>query len=135
MPARLQADAADNDGSVARPNLAAVFLTLAAAIATIVIAMWLIRWFVYPMVPAGPYTIIGLVVVGPTLAIALRPRPAPGWMVKGCFGGYITAVTVGIHYGGGVDNVSGPLLYALVIGLAGLTASERAAYLVAAGSL
>jgi signal transduction histidine kinase len=121
--------------AAAQPNVSAIFLILAAAIAAIVVAMWLIRWFVFPAVPAARYTLLGAIVVVPTLIVALRRDPAPGWMVRGVFGAYITAVTIGIHFGGGVDNVSGPLLYALVIGLAGLTASERAAYIASAGSL
>jgi len=133
MLVRPQERRAPADG-LARPEIAAIFLTLAAAIAAIIGAMWFIRWFVYPAVPAGLYTILGAIVVVPTLIIAWWPS-APRWTIRGTFAGYITVVTVGIHFGGGVDNVSGPLLYALVIGLAGLTASERAAYLAAGGSV
>ncbi|HUL99891.1 MAG TPA: HAMP domain-containing sensor histidine kinase [Mycobacterium sp.] len=55
-------------------------------------------------------------------------------MLAFSFAADIGAVTIGIHFGGGVDNVSGPLLYALTIGLAGMMLSGRAAYYCAAAS-
>jgi signal transduction histidine kinase len=132
----VELDARTNRGGAALgPNISAIYFTLAGAIAAIVVAMWLLRWFVFPPVPAARYTLLGACVIIPTLIVALLPRHVPAWGVVCTFAAYITAVTFGIHFGGGADNVSGPLLYALVIGLAGLLVSARAAYAAAAGSL
>ncbi len=96
--------------------------------------MWGLRWFVYGAVPAEQYTLLGAVVFVPNLAVALWRGRLPAWILAVNLGAAILAVTIGIHFGGGVDNVSGPLLYALLIGLAGLMASGRAAFGAALGS-
>jgi signal transduction histidine kinase len=126
--------AARNSGET-RPDVAAVYFTLLSVIAAIVTAMWVLRWFVYPAVPAARYTVLAAIVAVPTVLVARWRGQVPWWAVTSSFAAYVVAVTIGIHFGGGVDNVSGPLLYALVICLAGLMVSARAAYAVAAGSL
>ncbi|MFQ5666340.1 MAG: sensor histidine kinase, partial [Candidatus Binatia bacterium] len=116
------------------PNVRAIHVTKALAICVILIVMWLLQWFVFPGVPAGRYTPIILLALVPTGAIVLWPGDAPVWMVTFSLAADIVAVSVGIHFGGGADNVSGPLLYALIIGLGGLVLSERAAFLAAGAS-
>jgi signal transduction histidine kinase len=126
---------------VARPayalpgaSIRAIYLTKAAATGSLLVLFWLLKLFVFPSVPAARYSFIVLLVLVPTLLVALRSEEVPEWLLTVSFGTDIAAVTAGIHFGGGVDNVSGPLLYALTIGLAGLILSGRTAYFCAAAS-
>lgn len=98
------------------------------------ILFWTLKLLVFHAVPAGPYSLIILLVLGPALLVALQADEVPEWMLTLSLVADIGAVTTGIHFGGGVDNTSGPLLYALLIGLAGMILSGRAAYLCAAAS-
>ena len=104
------------------------------ATALLLVLFWLLKLFVLHSVPATRYSLIILLVLVPTLLVALQSEEVPQWLLTLSFGTDIAAVTTGIHFGGGVDNVSGPLLYALIIGLAGLILSGRTAYCCAAAS-
>lgn len=101
---------------------------------SLLILFWALKLLVFHAVPAGRYSLIVLLVLIPTLLVIRRADEVPERMLAFSFAADIGAVTAGIHFGGGVDNVSGPLLYALLIGLAGLLLSGRAAYLCAAAS-
>ncbi|MFI5398814.1 MAG: sensor histidine kinase [Candidatus Binatia bacterium] len=116
------------------PSVRAIYTAKAAAIATILLLMWLIKLFVFRDVPAVRYSIIITPGLLATLAVVAWRGEALVWLLAASFAADITAVTVGIHFGGGVDNISGPVLYALVIVLVGLVLSEGAAYVAAAGS-
>lgn len=116
------------------PSIRAIYLTKAAATGSLLILFWLLKLFVFHSVPATRYSLIILLVLVPTLLVALQSEEVPQWLLTVSFGTDIAAVTTGIHFGGGVDNVSGPLLYALIIGLAGLILSGRTAYCCAAVS-
>jgi len=116
------------------PGIRAIYITKAAATASLLVLFWALRLFVFHALPAGRYSVILLCVLVPTLLVALRSEGVPMWLLASSFAADIGGVTAGIHFGGGVDNVSGPLLYALIIGLAGLIVSERAAYFCAAAS-
>jgi len=116
------------------PGIRAIYLTKSAATASLLVLFWVLKLFVFAAVPATRYSLIVLLVLVPTLLVALRSDEVPAWLLTLSFGTDIAAVTTGIHFGGGLDNVSGPLLYALIIGLAGLIQSGRAAYFCAAAS-
>lgn len=116
------------------PNVRAIYVAKAAAIATILIVMWTLRLFVFDEVPAARYTLIIVLVLLPTSVIACWPGNVPVRLLVLSFVVDVLGVTIGIHFGGGPDNVSGPLLYTIIIGLGGLVLSERAALLAAAGS-
>jgi signal transduction histidine kinase len=105
-----------------------------AATGSLLALFWVLKLFVLHTVPATRYSLILLLVLLPTLLVALQSEEVPQWLLTFSLGTDIAAVTTGIHFGGGVDNVSGPLLYALIIGLAGLILSGRAAYFCAAAS-
>jgi signal transduction histidine kinase len=100
----------------------------------LLVLFWLLKLFVFHSVPATRYSLIVLLVLLPTLLVALQSEEVPWWLLTLSFGTDIAAVTAGIHFGGGVDNVSGPLLYVLIIGLAGLILSGRTAYFCAVAS-
>jgi len=118
-------------GGFPSPDVAAIYMTVIAAMLTLVIVMWALRLFVFPGVPAARYTLlVGLALV-PSLLVVAWPGTTPRGLLVASFVAYATVVTIGIHYGGGADNVSGPLLYTVVIGLAGLIVSGAAAYGVA----
>jgi len=110
----------------------AIYVTKAAAMGSLLLLFWVLKLLVFPEVPAAHYTLSILVVLVPTLLVALQAGEVRGGMLALSFAADISAVTTGIHFGGGVDNTSGPLLYALIIGLAGLILSGRAAYVSAA---
>ena len=112
----------------------AVYITKAAAMGALLLLFWTLKLLVFSSVPAGRYSLIVLLVLLPTLLVVIQTDEVPPRMLTFSFAADIAAVTMGIHFGGGVDNVSGPLLYALIIGLAGLIVSGRAAYLCAAAS-
>lgn len=115
-------------------SVRAIYITKAAAMGALLALFWTLRLFVFHGVPAGRYSLIVLLVFLPTLLVALQTDDVPEWMLTFSCAADIAAVTIGIHFGGGVDNVSGPLLYALIIGLAGMILSGRAAYLCAVAS-
>jgi signal transduction histidine kinase len=112
----------------------AIYITKAAAMGSLLILFWTLKLLVFRTVPAASYSLIVLVVLVPTALVAIQVGEVPEWMLMISFAADIAAVSAGIHFGGGVDNVSGPLLYALIIGLAGLILSGRAAYFCAATS-
>jgi signal transduction histidine kinase len=113
------------------PSVRAIFATKGAAMFAILVLMWLTRWLVYPAVPADRYSIIILLALLPTVVVLSWRRAEPVLLLSLSLGADTVAVTAGIHFGGGVDNVSGPLLYAIVIALAGLILSTTAAYATA----
>jgi signal transduction histidine kinase len=115
-------------------GIRAIYVTKAVATGSLLILFWSLKLFVFHAVPATRYSLIILFVLIPTLLVTLRSAEVPAWLLAVSFAADIGAVTAGIHFGGGVDNVSGPLLYALIIGLAGLIMSGRAAYFCAAAS-
>ena len=115
-------------------SLRAIYITKAAATGSLLVLFWTLKLLVFDGVPAARYSLIILIVLLPTLLVALQADEVPEWMLTVSFAADIGAVTIGIHFGGGVDNVSGPLLYALTIGLAGMILSGRAAYWCAAAS-
>ncbi|MCK6554053.1 HAMP domain-containing histidine kinase [Candidatus Binatia bacterium] len=125
-----------NQGATAlpTPDVAAIYMTVIAATVTLVCTMWALQFLVYPAVPAARYTLLAAIALMPSILVVTWPGSAPQAIILTTFVAYSTAVTVGIHYGGGADNVSGPLLYTVVIGLAGLIVSGGAAYAVAVGS-
>ena len=115
------------------PDVAAIYMTVIAAMVTLVATMWALQLFVFPGVPAARYTLLTTMALAPSVLVVAWPGTAPRVVIVATFVTYALAVTVGIHYGGGADNVSGPLLYTVVIGLAGLIVSGSAAYAVAGG--
>ncbi|MBI1815820.1 MAG: HAMP domain-containing histidine kinase [Deltaproteobacteria bacterium] len=101
---------------------------------SILAVFWITKLFIYPGLPAEQDLVVVLLVLLPTFAVMVWRGEEPVALLALSIGAEIVAVTAGIYFGGGVDNTSGPLLYALVIVLAGLVLSEPANYLAAAGS-
>lgn len=116
------------------PSVRAIYTAKAAAIVAILLLMWLIRLFVFDDIPAERYSIVIVPVLLVTLTLVVWRGEALVWLLELSFAGDILAVTVGTHFGGGADNISGPMLYALIVVLVGLVLSERAAYASAAAS-
>jgi class 3 adenylate cyclase len=115
-------------------QLRAVYATKAAGVASLLILLWLLRWSVYPALPAGGHSTLIALILLPTCAVAWsRGEVAPGTVALS-LAADVLALTAGIHFNGGVDNTGGPVLYMAIIALAGLVASARAALLTAAGS-
>lgn len=116
------------------PSVRAIYVTKAIAMAAILAAFWITKLLVFPALPAEQDSVIVLFALIPTLAVVAWRGEEPVALLVASIAGDIVAVTAGIYVGGGVDNTSGPLLYALVIVLAGLVLAEPANYLAAAGS-
>ncbi len=116
------------------PSVRAIYRTKAIAIGSILALFWITKLFIFPELPAAQDLVIILVVLIPTLAVVVWRDEEPVALLTASIASDIVAVTAGIYFGGGVDNTSGPLLYALVVVLAGLVLSEPANYLAAAGS-
>jgi signal transduction histidine kinase len=121
-------------GALPGPNIRAIYLTKALAFVVILAAVWLVKWLLSPAILAGPISAIIVLILISTGAVALWRGQVPAWLLGTSFAADIVAITAGIHYGGGVDQVSAPLLYAAVIALAGLLLAERAAFVAAGGS-
>ncbi len=100
---------------------------------TILAGFWITKLFVFSALPAEWDLVIILLVLIPTLAVVVS-RAEAVLLLAVSIAAEIVAVTAGIYVGGGIDNTSGPLLYALIIVLAGLVLAEPANYLAAAGS-
>ena len=116
------------------PSIRAIYITKTFAIGSILAVFWFTKLFIFPGLPAKQDTIIILVVLLPTLAVIAWRGEEPMPLLAASIAADILAVTAGIYVGGAVDNTSGPLLYALVIVLAGLVLSEPVNYVAAAGS-
>jgi signal transduction histidine kinase len=118
----------------ARPsgiNIRAIYITKALGFASILVTIWFLALFISPTTLALPITVVIVAVTLPTLVVALWPGEVPKWSLWCSFAADILAITTGVHFGGGVDQVSAPLLYTAVIGLAGLLLSGGSAFVVA----
>jgi signal transduction histidine kinase len=113
------------------PSVRAIYVTKAVAIVVILVLFWITKLLIFPGIPAEQDLIVILLVLVPTLSV-VRFHESTTLLVTSIAADTV-AVTAGIYFGGGADNTSGPLLYALIIVLAGLVLSEPANYLAAAG--
>ncbi len=127
-------DTSERPNRLPGPSVRAIYTAKAAAIVAILLLMWLIKLFVFADVPAARYSLVITPVLLLTLALIAWHAEELAQMLALSFAADIIAVTVGTHFGGGADNISGPMLYAMVIVLVGLVLSERAAYVAAAAS-
>ena len=116
------------------PSVRAIYIAKAAAMSSLLVVFWTLNLLVFHAVPAARYSAILLLGLMPTLLVAIQAGEVPAWMLTVSFTVDVTVISLGIHFGGGVDNVSGPLLSVLTIGLAGLILSDRAAFACAAAS-
>ncbi|HVN85850.1 MAG TPA: HAMP domain-containing sensor histidine kinase [Candidatus Binatia bacterium] len=114
-------------------NVRAIYLTKALVLATILAAVWMLALFVSASTLALPISLVVMLALVPTFVVATQPEPSVRWLTTS-FASDVLAITAGIHYGGGVDQVSAPLLYTAVIGAVGLLISGRAAFGAAGAS-
>lgn len=109
--------------AIARPreplgNVRAIFAVKAGALALIFSIYWLIELFVSPFDNglAISLTIIASLLL--TLAVLLLPGGQSPALLRLSLIVDVFALSFGVHLGGGVDNVSVPLLYPAIITLA-----------------
>jgi signal transduction histidine kinase len=118
----------------ARPDARPIFRALAIAlILTLLLAATVAAW----LVPAAPFrqmSLLVMMVLLPTAAAAFWPGDMPPLMAAASIGAQIVGLTMIIHASGGVEVVAAPMYYAVLIGIAGLAFSERAAFVTAAAS-
>ena len=101
-------------------HVRAIYGFKALALTAILVVYWFIEVFLSPF---GRGLAISLVVIAallPTLVVAVPRATIPRWLLRVSLNVDAIALTAGIHLGGGVDNVSMPLLYTAIIGLAGM---------------
>lgn len=122
-------------GERPRPNIRAIYSAISISLTLILVYIWGLYWFVSPSTLALPISLVIALALVPNVAVARWAEPVPTPLVGISLGANIFAITAGIHYGGGVDQVSAPLLYTIIIGLAGLLISGRAAFIAAATSV
>jgi signal transduction histidine kinase len=117
------------------PNLRAVYWARFLALMAFLVFGWLVKWTLYPAGPVGVMMLLVGMVLVPNMAVLFWPGDVPVTVLGISMATDIAALTAAIHVGGGVEVVAGPMVYAIVIALAGLVLSERAAVLAAAGSI
>ncbi|MBI3783253.1 MAG: HAMP domain-containing histidine kinase [Deltaproteobacteria bacterium] len=110
----------------------AIYVTKAIAIGAILALFWITKLLIFPGLPAKQDLVVVLLGLIPTLAVITWRGTEPNLLVAISLLADIVAVTAGIYFGGGADNTSGPLLYALIIVLAGLMLGEPANYVATA---
>jgi signal transduction histidine kinase len=117
-----------------RADARSVFRIKAWAVVVIAASFWPLRWFAARDIRAAEGTLTIVADLIPTLAVLRWRQAPPRWLLSLTFAVDIVAITVGVHYAGGVDSSSIPILYPIIISMAGLLLSEAAGYVVAAAS-
>jgi signal transduction histidine kinase len=112
-----------------------IYTVKCLAYGALVPTAWLVKWLHAPGVPAAAATVVVVLLLLPNLAVARWRGAVPAWLLGVSVAADVLCITAGIHIGGGVEMISGPIAYVVVIGLAGLVLSETAALLAAIGCL
>ncbi|MCX8072424.1 MAG: HAMP domain-containing histidine kinase [Candidatus Binatia bacterium] len=108
------------------PQVRTVFRVKSACLAAIVGFIWVLRLYVSPSTLAWEISQVVAIAMIPALLIALRREdPSKPWVFFALLCDLV-ALTIAIHFGGGADQTSGPILYGVVILLGGLLVSEQA---------
>ncbi len=131
-PKRLLVPFARKRSWALEPNYRAIYLIKSIGLIGALVVGWLVYFFLAPETRVWSMTAFVLTSLVPSLAIALSERPPPVGLVWLTFILDVLGVTAAIHFGGGAQNVSGPMVYMIYTGLAGLLLSERGAIAVAA---
>lgn len=111
----------------------AIYAVKAAAMGVLVGFILLVEEVFFPSLPGRHYSWVAFAAILPNVVVAVSRGPLSWPLIYLCFALDAVAITVGIHVGGGVDSTSGPTLYAVLIILAGMVLTSRAAYVVCAG--
>jgi len=117
-----------------RADVRSVFRIKVWALVVIAASFWPLRWFAAHDVRAAEGTLTIVADLIPTLAVLRWPGTPPRWLLGLTFAVDIVAITVGVHYAGGADASSIPIIYPIIISMAGLLLSEEMGYVVAAAS-
>jgi class 3 adenylate cyclase len=114
-----------------RPDLRRLYAVESVALALIGVYVWLLDRFVSSTTLVDELLAVIAFVAVPTVGVAFWRDRAPAPLLALSLSTQVLGVTAGIHFGGGVDQVSGPLLYGLLVGLAGMAFSGPAAFATA----
>lgn len=101
-------------------SVRSVFAVKAAALLVIFVVYWFIELLVSPFENGLTISLTILGALLPTVAVLALRRSESLVLVRLSLAIDVLALSVGVHLGGGVDNVSLPLLYPAIITLAGL---------------
>ncbi len=113
-------------------NIRAIHAAISATLLLLIAAFWVIQETILPPMNAWAGTVGLMPCLLASTAVALWPRPASPRVLLLIFLLDVIAITGCIHRGGGTEIVSGPMAYVVIIGLAGITLSESAVWVIAA---
>ncbi len=114
------------------PEVQPVFRVKLMCLGGILAFVWVIRLWVSPATLATEVTLAAMIAIVPAVWIAVASTKPPQLWVAFALICDLVALTLAIHFGGGVDQTSGPILYAVAILLGGMLLSERAAMVLTA---
>lgn len=120
-----------SDPEIEAPNLRAIFGVKVLALGLVLGSFWVMQLFVSPF--DNPYKITLAVVAGliPAVAVVSWSGRVPVWLLRLSLYSDVVALSYGMHLSGGVDNVSVPLLFPVIISLAGLILRPMDTFLIA----
>lgn len=108
------------------PQVQTIFRVKLLCLAGIVSFMWILRFYVSPTTLATEITLASMIAILPALVVSLqRSELAKHWVFAALVCDLL-ALTIAIHFGGGADQTSGPILYAVIVLLGGVLISEAA---------
>src|SRR5689334_10785663 len=102
---------------VPRPDVRAVYTIKCVSLSMGLVLGWLLHFFLSPQPHILQITLIFFVVLLPSLLVVFWSGKVPRWLLRVTFAVDVLAVTSGVHFAGGRDSVSGPMLYIVFIGI------------------
>jgi signal transduction histidine kinase len=115
------------------PNIRAIFQAKAVVGLSVIALGWIPTLGGVEVARAAEASLVGLLILLPNFVVALRKADPPPALLALCLAVDVIGITVAIHIAGGLELTGGPIGYVVVIGLAGIVLSERAAALTALG--
>ncbi len=110
----------------------AIYRVKALILALVLGWVWVLQIWISPTSLAPQVSLCVLPAWVAASAVTLLRRPPSRGEIAGTLALDMVALTGAVHFGGGLDHVSGVLLYVLVVLLSGLLVHENAAFLFAA---
>lgn len=120
-----------DDPPILTGTLRAIFRVKAYALTFILTVYWILELFVSHFRQGQMFTLVVIASLLPTLAVLFGSGTVAPWFLRLSLCVDAIVLSLGIHIGGGVDNVSMPLLYTAIISLAGLLLTRGDTFAVA----
>jgi signal transduction histidine kinase len=104
-------------------SVQAIYRAKVVAWAAALLVLLALRRLVNPALPVLGFSLVTLPAWLPTLVVAAWPGAVPRAVLAGTVIADILGVTAAIRLGGGVEVIGAPMLYVVIVGLAGLLLS------------